>query len=190
MSLTTYMLEEVTKKIFDDSDGEDDLLDLVPDCDVDSEQNSQASLFTVAALEDETPDNNANNEIEALPRKQSRLDQDANKITSINTALLEEYYEPIDRTSDVEQYEVLTKKATKDHPEEKIRWTNIPPERFGRQASKNIIRNSSGVKHEYRNRLKIKSSWELFFSLDILTIIVDMTNKKFLKLEMNCLKIF
>ena len=39
MSLTTYTLEEVTKKIFDDSDGEDDLLDLVPDCDVDSEQN-------------------------------------------------------------------------------------------------------------------------------------------------------
>ena len=58
MSLTTYTLEEVTKKIFDYSDGEDDLLDLVADCDVDSEQNSQASLFTVAALEDETPDNN------------------------------------------------------------------------------------------------------------------------------------
>ena len=183
MSLTTYTLEEVTKKIFDDSDGEDDLLDLVPDCDVDSEQNSQASLFTIAALEDETPDNNANNEIEALPRKRSRLDQDANKITSIDTALLEEYYEPIDRTSDVEQYEVLTKKATKDHPEEKIKWTNIPPERFGRQASKNIIRNSSGVKHEYRNRLKIKSSWELFFSLDILTIIVDMTNKNISKVR-------
>ena len=50
-----------------------------------------------------------------------------------------------------------------------------------RQVSKNIIRNSSGVKHEYRNRLKIKSSWELFFSLDILTIIVDMTNKKISK---------
>ena len=79
MSLTTYMLEEVTKKIFDDSDGEGDLLDLVPDCDVDNEQNSQASLFTVAALEDETPDNNANNEIEALPRKQSRLDQEPTK---------------------------------------------------------------------------------------------------------------
>ena len=155
----------------------------MPDCDVDSKQNSQASLFTVAALEDETPDNNANNEIEALPRKRSRLDQDANKITSIDTPLLEEYYEPIDRTSDVEQYEVLTKKATKDHPKEKIKWTNIPPKRFCRQASKNIIQNSSGVKHEYRNRLKIKSSWELFFSLDILTIIVDMTNKKISKVR-------
>ena len=61
--------------------------------------------------------------------------------------------------------------------------TNIPPKRFCRQASKNIIQNSSGVKHEYRNRLKIKSSWELFFSLDILTIIVDMTNKKISKVR-------
>ena len=38
MSLTTYTLEEVTEKNFDDSDGEDDLHDLAPDCDVDSEQ--------------------------------------------------------------------------------------------------------------------------------------------------------
>ena len=102
MSLTTYTLEEITEKNFDDSDGEDDLLDLVPDCDIDSEQNPQESLFTDAFFEDETPDNNANNEIEALPRKRSRLDQDANKITSIDTALLEEYYELINRTSDVE----------------------------------------------------------------------------------------
>ena len=182
MSLTTNTFEKVTEKIFDDSDGEDDLLDLVPDCDVDSEQNPQASLLTDAFFEDKTPDNNANNEIEALPRKRSRLDQDANKITSIDMALLEEYYEPIDRISDVERYEVFTKKATKDHPEEKIKWTNIPPERLGKQTSKNIIRNSSGVKHEYRNLLKIKSSWELFFSFDILTIIVDMTNKEFSKI--------
>ena len=121
MSLTTYTLKEVTEKNFDDSDGEDDLHDLVPDCDVDSEQNPQESLITDASFGDETPDNNTNNEIEALPRKRSRLDQDANKITSIDTALLEEYYEPIDRISDVERYEVLTKKATKDHSEEKIK---------------------------------------------------------------------
>ena len=70
-------------------------------------------------------------------------------------AFLEEYYEPIDCTSDVEQYEVFTKKVTKDHPEEKIKWTNILPERFGRQTLKNIIRNSNGVKHKYGNCLKI-----------------------------------
>ena len=34
MLLTTYTLEEVTEKNFDDSYGKDDLLDLVPDCDV------------------------------------------------------------------------------------------------------------------------------------------------------------
>ena len=71
-------------------------------------------------FENENSDNNANNEIEALSRKRSCFDQDVNKITSIDTALLEEYYKPIDCTSDVEQYEVLTKKATKDYPEEEI----------------------------------------------------------------------
>ena len=38
MLLTTNALEEVIKKIFDDSDGEDDLLGLVLDCDVDGNQ--------------------------------------------------------------------------------------------------------------------------------------------------------
>ena len=34
MSSTTYTLEEVTENTFDDSYGEDNLLDLVPNCDV------------------------------------------------------------------------------------------------------------------------------------------------------------
>ena len=91
----------------------------------------------------------------------------------------EEHYHPLDLTLNEEKsYRVELQKANKNQRGAVITWSNTPPAMRGRQARSDVIQGTIGVRQEFKDYISPKATWELFFTLDILAIIVELTNKK------------
>ena len=116
-----------------------------------------------------------------MPTKRRRFPPHEKLITNIGTALQEEHYNPLDLISNKRRsYEVELQKASKDQQGAFTTWTNSPPAMCGRQARSyyNVIQCAVGARQEFKDYVSPKATWELFFTLDILAIIVELTNKK------------
>ena len=112
-------------------------------------------------------------------RKRRRFAPHEKHITDISTALQEEHYHPLDLTLNEEKsYRVELQKANKNQRGAVITWSNTPPAMRGRQARSDVIQGTIGVRQEFKDYISPKATWELFFTLDILAIIVELTNKK------------
>ena len=59
-----------------------------------------------------------------------------------------------------------------------IKWSNSRPSTAGRQNAANIISGNTGVKTEYRSILDPKKTGKLFFTPDMLSLVVMCTNIK------------
>ena len=55
----------------------------------------------------------------------------------------------------------------------------------GRQAKSDVIQGAVGVRQEFKDYVSPKATWELLFTLDILAMIVELTNKKLLLCEVD-----
>lgn len=99
------------------------------------------------------------------------------KVCSIDTALNPENYKAFQLPDTEQTYNVKISKKTKHEPEKTLIWSNIPPvER--RTAAENIIQARPTVKPEVSSAVSHLSAWNVFFSNDMITAIVDSTNKK------------
>lgn len=61
------------------------------------------------------------------------------------------------------------------------RWSSVKPSRQGRTAAKNLITHLPGTKGNARLATTILQSWELFFSQEIINIIVEHTNEEIMR---------
>ena len=84
-------------------------------------------------------------------------------VSSIENALDEENYEPIDYSHvSIENVAVLLEKKGKNVTKS-INWTTEKPTQTVRQAPQNVIRNRPGVKREFRTAVEPTDAWRTFF---------------------------
>ena len=74
--------------------------------------------------------------------------------------------------------EVFMQTGKRKNEGKTIRWSNSRPCTAGCQNAANIISGNTGVKTEYRSILDSRKAWELFFTPDMLSLIVMYTNIK------------
>ena len=68
-----------------------------------------------------------------------------------------------------------------------IEWSNQPPNTRGRQTSSNVTTGRIGMRGQAKTAKKPWEAWELFFTDEMLSLIVANTNKKKLRKSGNIL---
>ena len=106
-------------------------------------------------------------------------------IDSLDEALDENKYDLMRFSASVEpkQYVTILEPAKSKNCGRKITWTNNPPNSVGQQCAANLVRGNTGVRTEYRSVTNERKAWELFFTANIVSMIVENTNKKIEKLR-------
>ena len=182
--MAQFSSEDVREQLFamsDDSDeeveelfrasGEDDLDEILSS---DSESDED-DISPSTGVEPQV-----NSEDEEPPAKRRRRNFSKKFINSIDSALNPDNYNILD-LSDIEkkQFKVVLEKQSSKSLGHNITWTNDPPASYsGRLTARNIISGPVGVRNEAKQCKTPIAAWELFFSANILSHIVEMTNKK------------
>ena len=100
-------------------------------------------------------------------------------VTTLDKTLDENNYDMLDLNSLAKkECEVFMQTGKRKNEGKTIIWSNSQPSTAGRQNTANIISGNTGVKTEYRSILDPRKAWELFFTPDMLSVIVMCTNIK------------
>ena len=154
--------------------GEDDLDEILS-------SNSETDEDDISPSTDVKPQVDSENE--EPPAKRRRRNFSKKFINSIDSALNPNNYNILD-LSDIEkkQFKVVLEKQSSKSLGHIITWTNDPPASCGgRLTVRNVISGPVGVRNEAKQCKTPIAAWELFFSANILSHIVKMTNKKISK---------
>ena len=94
-------------------------------------------------------------------------------VTTLDKAFDENNYDMLDLNSlTKKECEVFMQTGKRKNEGKTIRWLNSRPSTAGHQNAANIISGNTGVKTEYRSILDPRKAWELFFTRDMLSLIV------------------
>ena len=174
MSRKHYTAEEATEKFMRDLDYEIEAEEFHSDC----ESEGNLPLVLLSDLELESSDNSETKQFISASRNRAshrskRLVQDLelalspahyNKIAEVKTQKL--------YTACLEKQKNLTKSVT---------WSNTKPSFIGHQSRHSVIIGLPGSFNDAKQALESLEAWELFFSLEIMRIIVKHKNKRIQK---------
>ena len=103
------------------------------------------------------------------------------KVHDLSSSLDVGNYNPVSFSdANVVVHKATLEKATRKNPAKEVVWTNQKPANIGRQTSENVVKVTPGPNSKSINAKTPMDAWELFFSENILQIILDCTNNKIL----------
>jgi len=167
--MTFFSANEVKDKLFEMSDDEDNLSEILSS----GEESDDDDIFAPSTAEELVVQN------EEPPEKRQRRPPISHGINSIDAALDHENYEKVIMCNNLSKNFTCTiEKPTASTSGTTIEWTSEQHLSIGRQDESNIITGPIGVRGEAQNSTTPREAWECFFTANILTYIVEMTNKK------------
>lgn len=98
-------------------------------------------------------------------------------IFNLETALDESNYDDI-TISEGKTFKVVTSKKTSRSEEQSVNWTSTKPVATGRQSAADIITTRPGPRGRARGIQDPEQAWRLFFSDEMIDLVVRHTNKK------------
>lgn len=172
--------QQIEMMLDEDSGGEDDTGELTGELwqedggDSDEEAGEKSGSETM----EEGDGENRDEEVNEPPTKRKRLRLKDRKVNSLESALNPENYSPYEAPQDEKVLKVVTKKKTKNDPEESVTWTNQQPRpRAGRRPATQVRRVESGVVQEAREAKTHTECFSLFVTEAMIQKISKLTNK-------------
>ena len=121
----------------------------------------------------------SDDEIEPINRREVTKSTNERKVHNLESSLNSSNYDELDNDShETNEYKVTLQKKTKNIPEKNIIWTSERPESIGRQSKENIVRLAVGTNDTSKDAKFPIDAWNLFFSDEILHLILSCTNKR------------
>ena len=112
-------------------------------------------------------------------------DDEAGGVTSIHSALDANNYKLLTPTTNHKRYIAVLQKAKKEKNQE-ITWSNIQQCSTGWQPRSDVLPNNPGVAGVSTHADTARKAWELFFSKDMIKIVLERTNKRIRKVRSLC----
>ncbi|CAH1252394.1 PGBD4 [Branchiostoma lanceolatum] len=116
--------------------------------------------------------------------KKSKLLTAKKLVNSLDACLEEGNFDAVDLSDNEKTFtSYLEKPKRKNDPGKKMQWTNQPPRPGGRQNSVNVIRGTVGVKGAAKRVTDPAGCWQLFFTKEMLSNILNHTNARITRLR-------
>lgn len=110
------------------------------------------------------------------PTRRARTTR-SNAVFNLETALDPVNYDDV-QLQEGEVFKVVTSKKTRTSEEQSVTWTSDKPSVTGRQSAADVMSTRPGPRGRARHVQDPEQAWRLFFSDEMISLMVEHTNKK------------